>query len=62
MWARQFIGLIAVALLVHLGEIHVLAVIVEVAGTLPELGLEYLRADDDVVAALEVFLSSRNPR
>ena len=46
----------AVGLLVHLGEIHVIPVVVEMSRTFPELGLEDLGADDDVVAAPEVFL------
>ena len=47
----------AVALLVHLGEVHVLPVIVEMARALPEFRLEDLGADDDIVAPLEVLFS-----
>src|SRR5664279_1004442 len=42
-------------LLIYLGEIHILAVVLVVAGTLPQLGLEYLRAHYDVITALEMF-------
>ena len=46
----------AVGLLIHLGEVHVLPVVIEVARPLPEIRLEDLGTDDDVVTALEVFL------
>src|SRR6266568_341213 len=42
----------AVALLVHLGEIHIFTVVLIVPRTLPELTLENLRTDDDVVIPL----------
>ena len=51
----------AVALLVNLGEVHILAVIVEVPGGLPQLGAQNLRPHDDIVtapqmlAAFEIF-------
>ena len=50
-------GLDAVALLVHLGEVHVFAIIFVVPGTLPKLGLEDLRTDDDLISAPQVFLA-----
>ena len=42
--------------LVHLGEVHVFPVVVVVAGLLPHVYLEYLGADDELIAPLQVFL------
>ena len=49
-------GLQPVLDLVHLREVHVLPVVLVVAGLLPQVHLEYLRADDELVAPLQVLL------
>jgi hypothetical protein len=50
-------GLDAVGLPVDLGEIHVFAVVVIVAGPFPELPLEDLGAAYELIAAAQMFLA-----
>src|SRR6185369_12056914 len=45
----------AVTLLVYLGEVHVFTVVLVVPRTLPELALENLRADNDIIIPLQML-------
>ena len=43
--------------ILHLGEIHLVPVVLKVPGPFPQILLEKLGADDDLIAPLQVFLS-----
>ena len=48
-------GLDAVNLTFHLGEVHLLPVVVPMAGAFPQVGLEHLGAHDHLVAPLQML-------